>query len=130
MKKLKVVILISLIPVFAGCNESDNESPPSVFKDAQIDKVVVFESKGSIQCESNGQSREESARKLIEIGIDVIESKCAYDDSMSVTTVCGAGTNEIIVHEIPAQSLIDAEKIGFTSSLEIENDFTVYECEI
>jgi len=39
-------------------------------------------------------------------------------------SVCGAGTNKIIIHNIPAQSSVDASELGFYEA----TDYTIYEC--
>ena len=93
-----------------------------------IGSILVFESKEAVQCQDAGLSLEESAQGLVDEGIDVISSKCAYINLLDVVTVCGVKTNEIIVHEIPLQSLIDAIEVGFMGTEAIDNDYTVYEC--
>jgi hypothetical protein len=91
--------------------------------------AYVFTSKGSIQCESTGQTRAQSAQPLIDAGIDVVSSRCAYDTSFATIALCGAGTNEIIIHEIPQASLVDAENLGYASTQTLKGEHTVFTCD-
>lgn len=50
---------------------------------------------------------------LIEAGIDVLGSTCGYHTGVAYPAVCGAGTNDILVHEIRQVNLPDAEAVGF-----------------
>ena len=65
---------------------------------------------------------------LITNGIDVIQSDCAYNNLMAFPSVCGADTGEILVHEIPKQNVVDAEKSGFTNTNDISDDYSIYDC--
>ncbi len=116
------VILLS-----ACSNDSENNRPYNGGDDAAI-SATVFEQKQSIQCGSSGLSVDQSAQTLITAGIDVLNSECANDNLMAVPSVCGAATSEILVHEIPSQNLVDAEAVGFTSTDDIDDDYSIYDC--
>ena len=112
--KIRTLMLGSLIALLSGCIEvpSDNTA-------------YVFESKNSVQCESPGITKTESSQKLIDIGVDVLISECAYDNLIDVMDRCGNPTSEIIVHKIQLENVSDAKSVGF-----YENpDFTPFDCE-
>ena len=90
---------------------------------------LVFESRGSLQCESDGITPEASAQKLINVGIDVLSSTCGNRTGVAFPTVCGAPTGEILVHEIRGVSVPDAEQLGFAevSTLVDQSAGTGYE---
>ena len=67
-------------------------------------------------------------QRLVDTGIDVIQSNCAYSNLITVISLCGTRTSEILVHKIPVQNVADAEGDGFTNTNEIDNDYSVYEC--
>ena len=74
---------------------------------------LVFESRQSLQCESDGLTPEQSAQKLTNGGIDVIRSTCGNQTGVGFPAVCGGPTGEILVHEIRAVNIEDAEELGF-----------------
>ena len=120
MKFLQALSLMAFLLV-ASCNTERNKDDA----DPQNSEItVVFESKGAVQCESEGMTVSDSAQKLINSGIDVIESHCAYHNLVDVMSVCGASSNEIIIHDIPAQSSVDASELGFYEA----TDYSIYEC--
>ncbi|CAA0118180.1 Uncharacterised protein [BD1-7 clade bacterium] len=124
MNRLKLITVLCSLFIL-GCNSDKSESDEVL----EPTFVSVFASKESIQCESSGLSKEDSANQLIDVGIDVTNSGCAYNNSINVLAVCGTGTSEIIVHNIPEQSLKDAEGLGFISTESIDNEYTVFDCE-
>ena len=74
---------------------------------------LVFESRQSLQCESDGISPETSAQKLVNAGIDVLRSTCGNRTGVVFPTVCGGPTGEILVHEIRGVNVEDAQRLGF-----------------
>ena len=75
--------------------------------------ILVYADRGARQCESDGISPEASAQTLINAGIDVLLSTCGIRTGIVFPAVCGAGTGDIVVHEIRAVNLPDAEQSGF-----------------
>lgn len=120
-------IMVLAITLLSACgNGSGNSQPYS--GDNEAATATVFEEKNSIQCGSSGLSTEQSRQTLITNGIDVIQSDCAYNNLMAFPSVCGADTGEILVHEIPKQNVVDAEKSGFTNTNDISDDYSIYDC--
>ena len=68
----------------------------------------------SLNSEFEGLSLDDTANVLIEAGIDVLSSQCGFVTGLGIVTVCGAGTLDINIHEIPAQSIEDAEDLEFS----------------
>ena len=58
----------------------------------------------------------------------MIQSDCAYNNLITVISLCGTRTSEILVHKIPVQNVADAEGDGFVNTNDIDNDYNVYEC--
>ena len=120
MRFLQALSLMAFLLVASCSTESNkNDTPPQ-----RPEITVVFESKGAVQCAGEGVTVSDSAQKLINSGIDVIESHCACHNLTDVMSVCGAGSNEIIIHNIPAQSSVDALELGFYEA----TDYSIYEC--
>ena len=100
------LLVAALLSVSACSNES---------KDSLADSMLVFESKQAVQCESRGIPLAESANRLVEAGIDVLESHCGQETGVAYTTVCGGGTTAINLHRINAVNLATANALGFAS---------------
>ncbi len=85
--------------------------------------ALVFINNGSIQCESQGLSQTETAQALINKGIDVVSSKCAYLTGIAAPAQCGLPGTLINLHVINAQNVPDAKDIGFklASTLRLDN---------
>jgi len=81
--------------------------------------TLVYVDRGVRQCESDGIAPQASAQILIDAGIDVLQSSCGIRTGVAFPAVCGAGTADILVHEIRSVNLPDAERLGFqeTSTL-------------
>ncbi len=92
----------------------------------------VYMNKGAVQCESSGLSKEESAQRLIDNGIDVLKSECGQLTGVAFATVCGGATGDINLHTIVSQNLLDAERLGYESIADLAQDsalgFIVIEC--
>lgn len=107
MRKLFIIsILMSLI----SCNNSDDK------------RIYVYIDDGSIQCESSGLSVEETAQPLINYGVDVFESSCAYITGIAIAAQCGLGDSNINIHLIDKENVIDAQNIGYEPVSTLEDD--------
>jgi len=78
------------------------------------DTVLIYKSTEAVQCGFEGFSIDDTANELIEAGVDVLLSQCGITTGLIVATVCGAGTFDINIHEIPAQNIEDAEDLEFS----------------
>lgn len=81
--------------------------------DGGVSPTLVFKDRDARQCETDGLSPEQTARQLAEAGIDVLDSTCGRRTGVAYTSVCGAGTDDIVVHEIRAANVSHAEELGF-----------------
>lgn len=96
-----------------------DDVPPSTAPG--IDETVVFEPGPHLaQCAPPALTRAQSAAKLTGAGIDVRRSSCGYIENVAYPAVCGAGTGEILLHDIPVSSLADAQAAGFASTDTLE----------
>lgn len=94
----------------AGCM-GDGESPPLA---PGFDEVVVYEYGPRLQqCGPIAVTRKQSAARLASAGVEVLRTSCGMIEGIFHPTVCGAGTNEILLHDIPTEELADAEAAGF-----------------
>lgn len=105
-------IMFSLLAVvLAGCAEEDELAPPS---QPGIGEVVVYEAGPHVrQCEGPVITRTQSAAKLTRAGIEVRRSGCGHVEGVAYPAVCGAGTGEILLHDIPSSHLETARAAGF-----------------
>jgi hypothetical protein len=96
----------------AACTDETADPPPVGGGQAE---AVVFEPGPRLsQCGAIAITRTQSAAKLTAAGIEVRRSSCGHD-GMAHPTVCGAGTGELLLHDIPATSVAAAEAAGFGS---------------
>ncbi len=79
------------------------------------DFVFIYTSTGAVQCESAGQTTEQTAQQLIAGGIDVTQSQCGIRTGVNVVSQCGAADITINLHQIKRQNLPDARLLGFDS---------------
>lgn len=100
------LLITALLSVSACSNESG---------DTLADSMLVYESKQAVQCESRGIPLAESANRLVEGGVDVLESHCGQETGVAYTTVCGGATTAINLHRINSVNLATANALGFTS---------------
>ena len=82
--------------------------------------AIIYINDGAVQCESKGLSKEQTAQKLIDNGIDVVDSQCGYLSNIVVPTLCGLGDANINLHIINAQDLSKAQTLGFESVLTLK----------
>lgn len=127
----KLVISVSLkgIVIFALLFLVSCYSDGSRVEVTDHQSAIVYIPKGVIQCEDgSGLTLQSSEQRLVEVGINVISSKCAFNNLIDVMDACGAGTAEIIIHEIPQASLVEARKAGYESTKNIFDEYTVVDC--
>jgi hypothetical protein len=112
MRMKPLLCLIALAA--AGCMD-EGELPPPM--SPGLGEVVVYEAGPHVaQCSPPAVTRAQSAAKLTSAGIDVRRSSCGHLEGVFFPAVCGAGTGEILLHDIPASSLAAAEAAGFGST--------------
>ena len=75
--------------------------------------TLVFADRGAHQCQQDGMTPEVSAQRLIDAGVDVLKSYCGQRTGVAFPAVCGAPTGDILLHQIRAANLPDAERLGF-----------------
>ena len=73
---------------------------------------------------TRGLTTQASAQKLVNGGIDVLESNCGVDTDFVHAALCGLGTDEILIHKIRGSNLADAEQRGFSSVDTLRNPTT------
>ena len=121
MKPINAWLLSCLLGAgLGGCGGGGDDSPgllpigppPGAIHPGD---ALVYEGRQSLQCGTRGLTTQESAQKLVNGGIDVVLSNCGVITGVVYAAVCGAGTGEILIHEIRAVNLPDAEKRGFKS---------------
>lgn len=77
------------------------------------DTLWVMESRGTKQCEGGGLTVEQSRGKLVDGGIQVVESRCGVRTDRMYPQVCGGATGDILLHRIPTAMLDAALELGF-----------------
>ena len=108
MKYPNYLLLLFIITVGSSCNETSTGNE------------VVYINNGAIQCESKGLSEVETAQILINEGIDVLKSQCAYITGIAIAAQCGLGGSNINLHTLNTQNLVDAQTLGFLSISELQ----------
>jgi len=112
MDNMKKFLTLLIVLSLSSCDsESNNEN-----------RTLVFINDGSIQCESEGLSEVETARQLKDYGVDVFQSSCGYVSNIAIAAQCGLGTNNINIHLIAENNVIDAENIGFKRISNLETN--------
>jgi len=82
--------------------------------------TLVYRNNDSIQCEYDGVTEIESAKKLTDLGINVHDSSCGYLSDISVAALCGLGNIDINIHSIDSIKLKEAETIGFMPVMNVD----------
>ncbi len=96
-----------------GCTDEGTQIPAPGPGEPQ---TVVYESGPHLaQCAPPALTPAQSAAKLTSAGIQVHRSSCGHQVGIAHPAVCGGGTSEIILHDIPAPQLEDARAAGFGS---------------
>ena len=97
-----------LIPMCSACSVAEVERDEDV--------MSMYKSVGSVQCGENLITRENLADEvaaLQRVGVDVVSADCGLDDMM-YASVCGAGTGEVWIIEVPSRHEGKAASTGFT----------------
>lgn len=94
----------------------DDLEPPTQAPGETPDVAVVYERGPHLaQCAAPAITLGQSTAKLTQAGITALRSSCGSATGVFYPTVCGAGTAEILVHNIPADRLPAATAAGFAS---------------
>lgn len=118
MKLIASISLLSLL-LLVGCSTH---------------AVMIYEAKGDQQCGYKpGKTITESARKLENEGIVVIESFCGVKHGFTMA-MCGGPTLNILLHHIDEKDLESAEKLGFKPVTQLHSsdnkpEFDMISCE-
>jgi len=115
MPKITLLLLTAATCAMLGAcgGDSAEDMPPT--DRITSGEVLVFESRQAIQCDTRGLTTQQSAQKLVNGGIDVLESNCGVMTGFFFAAVCGIGNGEILIHKIRRVNLADAEQLGFSS---------------
>lgn len=109
--RAKILSCVFAFAVTACMNDGD-----APIQAPGIAEAVVFEGGPHVaQCAPVAITLRQSAAKLTTAGIDVRRSSCGFIEGVAYPAVCGAGTGQILLHDIPATSLAAAEAAGFAS---------------
>lgn len=101
-----VLLAIAMAGALGQCNQEGGKTGDT----------VVYESRASVQCGWSGMSPEQSAQKLTNAGLQVVQSACGVITGVSFPAVCGGPDGKVLLHQIPATNLRDAEVLGFNSA--------------
>ncbi|UDL06167.1 hypothetical protein [Marinobacter sp. CA1] len=121
-----------LFLILSGCGgSSDSQNNNELVQGDSYELVYIDD--GAVQCESDGLPAEDSAQRMINKGIDVIESQCARLTGVMFPSECGGVDGGIHVHTIHSENLPDAQKLGFESvstlpEHEGDSGYAVVEC--
>jgi len=111
---MRTLIITTFALSLVACNSNDKEE--------QQNQSLVYINDSSVQCEFEGLSKQETAQNLIDYGVDVIESSCAYISGISIAAQCGLGGSNINIHLIADDKVTDAQNIGYELISALEND--------
>jgi len=107
-RRMNSIGLLTTLVLVGACGSDSTGTRP-----ARGDRFV-FESRQTRQCEpGTGLTLEASAAKLVDAGIDVLRSMCGRQTGVGFAAVCGGATGELVIHEIRASNVPDAEKLEF-----------------
>ncbi len=106
---------IITISVLAACLVACTDNGPDGAVNGDVDPSIamVYTNRGAVQCEHSGLSPQDSATVLAAAGLDVLSTSCGFQTGIAYPAVCGAGTPDILVHEIRSVNLPDAEALGY-----------------
>ena len=124
MKKITLLLLTAATCATLGACGGESAEDPLRSERVSSGDVLVYESRQAIQCTTRGLTTQESAQKLVNGGIDVLESNCGVNTGLAFATVCGNGTGDILIHKIRSSNLADAEQRGFSSVATLSNPTT------
>ena len=115
MPKITLLLLTAATCVMLGACGGDSAEDELTTGKISVGEVLVFESRQAIQCDTRGLTTQQSAQKLVNGGIDVLESNCGVMTGFVYAAVCGNGNGDILIHKIRRVNLADAEQRGFES---------------
>lgn len=104
-----------------ACKDELDQPTPAPGEGPEV--AVVYE-RGPhlVQCAAPAITLAQSAAKLTGAGIPVLRSSCGSATGVFYPTVCGAGTAEILVHNIPAGRLPAATAAGLAPADSLVDD--------
>lgn len=106
---MRVRLVSCVFALMATACMHDKVAPPDESPD-----VVVFEAGPQVaQCAPVAVTLQQSAARLSGAGVEVRRSSCGFIEDVFYPAVCGAGTGQILLHDIPAEALAAAEAAGF-----------------
>lgn len=116
---MRATLMLCVIGITGAACMNDGSAPPTA---PGIHEAIVFEHGPHVaQCAPPAVTRVQSAAKLTSAGVEVRRSSCGVIEGVFFPAVCGAGTGEILVHDIPATGLAAAKAAGFTSVDELDD---------
>lgn len=124
LRLMAVMLPGALGIVLAGCDEDTGLVPG---------RTLVYESSGRLQCEAGGLTPQQSAMKLAAADIKALASSCGVVTGVAYPAVCGAGTGDILLHEIRTADLPAAHQLGFATADSLRTgssiDYQQVDCE-
>ena len=135
-------LVLLLILSICGCSyvpfvgdDDDEEEKPTKKKKEKVEIVLVYTSKGALQCEDDSGAPVKATKARLESsGIEVYSSECAIITGKMHPSLCGSTTLDINVHGIDENDISLAEKLDFKTieSLEDEEDldYKTYPCDL
>jgi len=108
--------MVMITMALAGCGSEASE--PVILDGNEL----VYKGNVAIQCQEGRISTEQTAKVLIDKGIDVVSSHCGQNTGGAVLAVCGAGNLEINLHQIASSSVADAVELGFGPVTELNSE--------
>ena len=134
MNKTNLLLTAVTTAMLAACGSESGDAPSPIDKITPVTNTLVYEGRQSVQCGTRGLTTQQSAQKLVDGGIDVLESNCGVITGMFYAAVCGGGTGDILIHKIRKENLADAEALGFKSVTELQDpaqgtDYAKVDCD-
>ena len=124
MQKVTTLLLTATTCALLGACGGGESAEDPLREKVSVGDVQVFESRQSVQCGTRGLTTQQSAQKLVNGGIDVLESNCGVTTGFAYAAVCGGATGEILIHKVRRANLGDAEQLGFESVETLRNPTT------
>ncbi len=126
MKSAVTIFLLVGVALFAtSCGE---KSQAQIFGE----RIVIYKSTGTKQCESKGTHVKESEKALLSAGVAVQKSECGFLTGLTILATCGVEDLSINVHTILSTNIIDALRLGYEPVSELEESpavgYTSYDC--
>ena len=99
MPKITLLLLTAATCATLGaCGDESAEDP--LRSERSLPGGPVFESRQAIQCATRGLTTQQSGQKLVNGGIDVLESNCGVKTGFVYAAACGNGNVDILIHKI------------------------------